>query len=325
MEVVWFPCRARVKKSKAEVKLSASAQYPHDFRFSFSHPRGARRALWVCVAAHVCSSIHTARALHGRGSVLAPSQHSRAEASCPSGPIPLWVVAWRSKTGWDRGTTTMWGDGGPRFRSYQRSCRGFGKWSFIPFGTVEGLRQYSSYCGEALAWETWSSAKDPGREWCCKKIDLNREIRRDSCWVVMSYGGKDRLWGRDWKKAKEEERYAASFVQTTMVFWFTLRAVLTQQSQQYGVHGKVVRHVFEPLGLVKEESISCQLHKPRSDTFILLWCAPFHVPPFQFCRPLPTLHMERGLNTLASRFMHPCRKKQVECRMDGTLSATCRS
>lgn len=55
-----------------------------------------------------------------------------------------------------------------------------------------------------------------------------------------------------------------------MVFWFTLRAVLTQQSQQYGVHGKVVRHVFEPLGLVKEESISCQLHKPRSDTFILL-------------------------------------------------------
>lgn len=78
-KVFGFSTGQREQNSQDEVK---------PIRPLFSLPSSRKRSVCVCMcvccmATHVSPSIHAACTLRGRGSALAPCQHSRVEASCP--------------------------------------------------------------------------------------------------------------------------------------------------------------------------------------------------------------------------------------------------
>lgn len=221
---------SRVKKSTAKVKLSAPAQDPPVFRCSFSHPRGARRTLCVCVVwARVCSS-HP-RCLYAvwkvicfgsfpaflDGSVMPFMPHPHCE--------PWREEAKPGETEARRQCKELWASRVP-ILPVQLSW--IWKVKFSPLQRCRvGLSQDSINCGEALAWETLSWAK----EWIHRGKRLIWADRHGGTAVGCKCPMEEKREGRE--GGSKKGRYAESFLQM-MVFWITLRGVLTQQSQQYG-------------------------------------------------------------------------------------------
>lgn len=177
--------------------------------------------------------------------------------------------------------------------------------------------------------------EDTGREWWWKEIYLNRQIWRDSCWVQTSYRGKGGRQ-RDEQKIQEGEG-----IQSHLYRWWSFRLPLGLCSQSRlssitvdflhlyshryphaGLWG-IMGHVSEPQGLAKAQSI--ELSSPYTKEWYLHFTWMCFVP-----HPVISILLSTTQTVCGTEIKHWSvsvyafvQEKQIECGMDGALSAAC--